>query len=122
VGGGKAVCSVVLSNFSALLQKYFCSFVLSNFSALLWKENYLRDEHGDPYRVNPFTWQVSLPPVPMSWLFFNYYGLHLIILEATDDAYYNYYSGDPAGQNQYLLPESNIIGGYGLFSSTKYTS
>jgi hypothetical protein len=84
----------------------------------LWKENYLRDEHGDPYRVNPFTWQVSLPPVPMSWLFFNYYGLTLVILEATDDAYYNYYSGDPAGQNQYLLPESNIIGGYGLFSST----
>ena len=36
------MCSVVLSNFSALLQKhsYFCSFVLSNFSALLWKENY----------------------------------------------------------------------------------
>lgn len=84
----------------------------------LWKEDYLRDNNGDPYRVNPFTWQVSLPPVPMSWLFFNYYGLTMVILEATDDAYYNYYSGDPAGQNQYLLPESNIIDGYGLFSST----
>jgi hypothetical protein len=90
----------------------------TSFVYVIWKERYLRDENGDPYRANPFTWQVSLPPVPMSWLFFNYYGLHLIILEATDDAYYNYYSGDPAGQNQYLLPESNIIGGYGLFSST----
>ena len=38
--------------------------------------------------------------------------------EAYFDWGYNYYSGDPAGQNQYLLPESNIIGGYGLFSST----
>ena len=84
----------------------------------IWKEDYLRDENGDPYRVNPFTWQVSTPPVPLSWLFFNYYGLTLVILEATDDAYYNYYSGDPAGQNQYLLPESNIVDGYGLFSST----
>ena len=77
----------------------------TSFVYVIWKERYLRDENGDPYRANPFTWQVSLPPVPMSWLFFNYYGLHLIILEATDDAYYNYYSGDPAGQNQYLLPE-----------------
>ncbi len=84
----------------------------------LWKEDYFRDENGDPLRVNPFTWQVSLPPVWMSWLFFNYYGLTLVILEATDDAYYNYFSGDPAQQNQYLLPDSNIEGGYGLFSST----
>lgn len=84
----------------------------------LWKEEYFRDENGDPYRINPFTWQVSLPPVWMSWLFFNYYGLTLVILEATDDAYYNYFSGDPAQQNQYLLPDSNIEGGFGLFSST----
>lgn len=84
----------------------------------LWKENYFRDENGDPFRINPYTWQVSTPPVPMNWLFFNYYGLTLVILEATDAAYYNYYSGDPVGQNQYLLPDSNINGGYGLFSST----
>jgi len=84
----------------------------------IWKNDYLRDENGDPYRINPFTWQASTPPIPMSWLFFNYYGLHLVILEATDDAYYNYFRGDPMGQNQYLLPESNIKNGYGLFSST----
>ncbi|MCH7763306.1 MAG: DUF4249 family protein [Candidatus Marinimicrobia bacterium] len=84
----------------------------------LWKGKYFRDDRGDPYRLNPFFWQVSQPPVPMNWLYFNYYGLHLIMLEATDDAYYNYYSGDPAGMNIYVLPESNIIGGYGLFSST----
>lgn len=84
----------------------------------IWKEDYLRDENGDPYRINPFTWQASTPPISMSWLFFNYYGLHLIIVETTDDAYYNYFKGDPVGQNQYLLPESNIENGYGLFSST----
>ncbi len=84
----------------------------------LWKGEYFRDDRGDPYRVNPFFWQMSQPPLPMNWLYFNYYGLHIIMLEATDDAYYNYYSGDPAGQNIYVLPESNIIGGYGLFSST----
>jgi len=84
----------------------------------LWKGEYFRDDRGDPYRLNPFTWQFSQPPIPLNWLSFNYYGYHLIMLEATDDAYYNYYSGDPFGQNIYLLPESNIIGGYGLFSST----
>ncbi|MBC8322635.1 MAG: DUF4249 family protein [Candidatus Marinimicrobia bacterium] len=84
----------------------------------IWKGEYFRDDRGDPYRINPFFWQMSQPPLPMNWLFFNYYGLHIVMLEATDDAYYNYYSGDPAGQNIYILPESNIIGGYGLFSST----
>jgi len=84
----------------------------------IWKGEYFRDDRGDPYRVNPFFWQISQPPFPVNWLFFNYVGLHIIMLEATDEAYYNYYSGDPAGQNIYLLPESNIIGGYGLFSST----
>ncbi len=84
----------------------------------IWKGRYFRDDRGDPYRINPFFWQMSQPPLPMNWLFFNYYGLHIVMLEATDEAYYNYYSGDPAGQNIYILPESNITGGYGLFSST----
>ncbi len=84
----------------------------------IWKGKYFRDDRGDPYRINPFFWQMSQPPLPMNWLFFNYYGLHIVMLEATDDAYYNYYSGDPAGQNIYVLPESNIMDGYGLFSST----
>ena len=83
----------------------------------LWKEDYLRLENGDPYRINPFQWQVVESPVPMSWLFFNYYGLHLITLSATDENYYNYYSGDPVAQNQFLLPQGNIVDGYGLFFS-----
>ncbi len=83
----------------------------------IWKEDYLRLENGDPYRINPFMWQVVESPVPMSWLFFNYYGMHLITLSATDEAYYNYYSGDPVEQNQFLLPEGNIVDGYGLLFS-----
>ena len=30
---------------------------------------------------------------------------------------YDYLSGDPLGQNQYIIPDSNIEGGYGLFTS-----
>ena len=84
----------------------------------IWKEQYLRDKNNDPYRINPFMWQVALTPIPMSWLYFNYYGLHIITLQATDQAYHDYYAGDPVGQNQFVLPTSNIVGGYGLFSST----
>ena len=57
-------------------------------------------------------------PYPIMWLFFNYYGKHIMYIQSTDPAYYEYLSGDPLGQNQYLLPDSNINNGYGLFYST----
>jgi len=84
----------------------------------IWKERYLRDKNNDPYRINPSMWQVGMSPVSMNWLIFNYYGIHIITLEATDQAYHDYYAGDPVAQNQFVLPTSNIIDGYGLFSST----
>ena len=40
-----------------------------------------------------------------------------MFIQSSDDPYYDYLSGDPGGYNQYLLPDSNIEGGYGLFSS-----
>ena len=40
------------------------------------------------------------------------------MVQAADQAYYDYFSGDPIGKNPYILPDSNIEGGYGLFSST----
>tara|TARA_X000001036_G_C20687852_1_gene808348 strand:+ start:3217 stop:4296 length:1080 start_codon:yes stop_codon:yes gene_type:complete len=89
----------------------------TSFVYLIWKGDYLRYENGEPFRINPGMWQVSLTPTPMSWLYFDYYGMHLITIAATDDSYYNYYSGDPAANNQYLLPNSNINNGYGLFFS-----
>jgi len=98
------------SSFTNLI--YDTSFVYS-----IWKGDYLRFENGEPFRPNPNMWQVALSPTPMSWLYFNYYGLHLITISATDDNYYNYYSGDAAANNQYLLPSTNINNGYGLFFS-----
>jgi len=83
----------------------------------IWKGPYLRDENYNPYLANPFLWTVETSPSPIMWLYFNYYGKHLIVIQASDDAYYDYLSGDPLGQNQYILPDSNIEGGYGLFTS-----
>ena len=36
---------------------------------------------------------------------------------ATSETYFNYFSGDPLGQNIYLLPNSNIEDGFGVFYS-----
>ena len=83
----------------------------------IWKGPYLRDENYNPYLGNPFLWTVETSPSPIMWLYFNYYGKHLMVIQASDDAYYDYLSGDPLGQNQYILPDSNIEGGYGLFTS-----
>ena len=83
----------------------------------IWKGPYFRDENYNPYLTNPFLWTVETSPSPIMWLYFNYYGKHLMVIQASDDAYYDYLSGDPLGQNQYILPDSNIEGGYGLFTS-----
>ena len=83
----------------------------------IWKGPYFRDEDYNPYLLNPFIWTVETSPTPIMWLYFNYYGKHLIIVQASDNAYYEYLSGDPLNQNQYILPDSNIEGGYGLFTS-----
>ena len=50
----------------------------------IWKGPYYRDEDNNPYRQNPFFWTVETSPVNMSWLFFNYYGLQLIVFQAED--------------------------------------
>ena len=84
----------------------------------LWKGPYWRDENNNPYLDNPFIWNVETSPYPIMWLFFNYYGKHIMYIQSTDSAYYEYLSGDPLGQNIYLLPDSNINDGYGLFYST----
>ena len=84
----------------------------------IWKGPYWRDENYNPYLDNPFIWNVETSPYPIMWLFFNYYGKHIMYIQSTNSDYYEYLSGDPLGQNQYLLPDSNINNGYGLFYST----
>lgn len=90
----------------------------------IWKERYPRGSENEtgwrknsPYRINPWTWRVETAPVSMSWLFYDYYGLHLMFFQATDDATFNYFQGLPEF-NPYVLPSSNILNGYGLVSSS----
>ena len=84
----------------------------------IWKGQYLRDENSTPYRVNPWQWNIETAPSPMMWLYFDYYGLHLVSFLSTSESYFNYFSGDPVGQNIYLLPNSNIEGGLGVLYSS----
>mgnify|MGYP002883229462 FL=1 len=84
----------------------------------IWKGQYLRDEDSNPYRVNPWQWNIETAPSPMMWLYFDYYGLHLVSFLSTSESYFNYFSGDPVGQNIYLLPNSNIEGGLGVLYSS----
>ena len=94
----------------------------TSFVNVIWKGPYLRDDNNNPSRANPFVWSIERGPIRMSWLYFNYYGLQLITVQATDNNYYDYLQGDPLGNNIYTLPGSNINGGYGLFSSHTYVS
>ena len=41
-----------------------------------------------------------------------------MMVQSSDQTYYDYLSGDPLGSKLYILPDSNIEDGYGLFSST----
>ena len=83
----------------------------------IWKGPYYRDENNNPYLPNPFAWTVETSPLPMMWLYFNYYGLQKIKVQAMSEDYYNYKAG-LTSDNPFLLPTSNIDNGYGLLSST----
>lgn len=88
----------------------------------IWKGQYPRDENSNPYRINPWQWNIEESPQPIMWLYFDYYGLQLMTFRATSESYFNYFSGDPVGQNIYLLPDSNIEGAKGVFYSSASTS
>lgn len=88
--------------------------------AMAFKGPMFRDEDGNYYRPNPAVWNLSQNELDFGWMSFNYYGVHLIIIQATDHNFSDYFEGDPFRQNQYILPNSNIEGGYGLFSSSYY--
>tara|TARA_B100001750_G_scaffold187682_1_gene157172 strand:- start:166 stop:1323 length:1158 start_codon:yes stop_codon:yes gene_type:complete len=88
----------------------------------IWKGPYPRDEENNPYRINPWQWNVETAPTPIMWLYFDYYGLHLMTFRSTSESYFNYFSGDPVGQNIYLLPDSNVEDGLGVFYSNYSSS
>ncbi|MFQ6612991.1 MAG: DUF4249 family protein [Fidelibacterota bacterium] len=92
----------------------------TSFSANIFKGSMLVDEQGFLFRPNPLVSQLSQSVLPFGWMSFNYYGPHLVEIQVADQSYQDYYRGQPLGQpqNSYLLPQGNIAGGYGLFSST----
>ena len=57
-----------------------------------WREN-------SPYRNNPWLWNVDTAPSPIMWLYFDYYGYYMMTYKSTSDSYFNYFRGDPVGQN-----------------------
>ena len=80
-----------------------------------WREN-------SPYRNNPWLWNVDTAPSPIMWLYFDYYGYYMMTYKSTSDSYFNYFRGDPVGQNIYLLPNSNFEDGLGVFYSSSSAS
>ena len=77
---------------------------------------------NSPYRNNPWLWNVDISPSPIMWLYFDYFGYYMMTFKSTSDSYFNYFQGDPVGQNIYLLPDSNFEGGLGVFYGSSSTS
>ncbi len=106
-------------------EKFFDNDSLSyNDLSSIWKGPLLRGSENNnnwkfnsPYRNNPFLWNIEEAPTVIGWLYFDYYGYYLMSFNATSETYFNYFSGDPLGQNIYLLPNSNIEDGFGVFYS-----
>lgn len=92
----------------------------TSLSAHIFKGHMFMDSLGLYYWANPLTWNLSQEVLDFGWLSFNYYGPHMIEIQVADQSYREYYRGFPSGlpQNQYILPDGNINGGYGLFSAT----
>ena len=102
----------------------------TSISANIFKNQSYYDEDSDTYyRPNPYAFNLSgyediciqdgSSIINLSWLFFNYYGPHIIIISAMDENSGDYFEGDPLGFNPYIAPNSNINNGYGLFSSSR---
>ena len=96
--------------------------------ANIWKQKLRRGipdgtwRKNTPYRNNPWLWNIETAPSPIMWLYFDYYGYYLMTFKATSESYFNYFTGDPVGQNIYLLPDSNFDDGLGVFYSSVSTS
>ena len=109
--------------------KYFDNDSLSyNDISRIWKSPLRREtqegtwRENSPYRYNPWLWNIESAPTVVMWLYFDYYGYYLMTFNATSESYFNYFSGDPVGQNIYLLPDTNLEGGLGVFYSSAATS
>ena len=106
-------------NFNEIRDSVFINLIYdTTLGFRVWKGSYPRTEENIPYRVNPWQWNIEESPTQIMWLYFDYYGLNLMTFKATSESYFEYFSGDPVGQNIYLLPDSNFEGGLGVFYSS----
>ena len=94
----------------------------SSLAADIFKGHLLVDEEGNHFRPGSFAWNSSQSFLPFTWLYFNYYGPHLITVEVTDDHFSEYFEGNPLRQSNFGMPTSNVEGGFGLFSSSNARS
>ena len=57
--------------------------------------------------------------IEISWLFFDYYGINMIMVQPMGEEYEQYFEGDPDQFDlPYILRQGNIDDAYGLFYST----
>jgi len=94
----------------------------SSLAAHIFKGHLLVDADGNYFRSGSFVWNSSIEIIPFTWLYFNYYGPHLITVKVTDDHFSEYFEGNPLRQSNFNIPTSNIEGGFGLFSSSNARS
>ena len=95
--------------------------------AFLFKWNFIGDENDEDIerRINTRNRIIfnSVDPdaeYKMGWIYYTFYGKQLFEVYALDQAYYNYHirNIENAPTDPNYLPESNVIGGYGLLVSS----
>ena len=99
----------------------------NDLKAFLFKWNGIGDDSDDDIskriRTRNRIIYNSVDPVTeykMGWIFYTFYGWQLFEVYALDQAYYNYHirNIEDAPTDPNYLPESNVIGGYGLLFSS----
>ncbi len=97
--------------------------------ALIYKWNGLGDDEEElelrllSRRATAFNSTVYDRRYQVSWSQLTFYGPQVFMVIALDESYYNYHKGFLEGppRDIHYLPESNVVGGYGLFSSANLT-
>ncbi len=91
--------------------------------AFLWKWYHLPEDslmQRITYRrTSQYSFSQLEDDLMVGWTFFTFYGLQFLGIYSLDENYYNYHKGNLEGppSDPHYLPESNVVGGYGLFAS-----
>ncbi len=91
--------------------------------AFLWKWHHLPEDSLMQRillrRTSQWSFSQLEDDLMIGWTFLTFYGPQFLGIYALDENYLNYHKGNLEGppSDPHYLPESNIIGGYGLFAS-----